>query len=209
VTAIVRGLYAVTPDMMDTETLVRRVTAALEGGAALVQYRNKSAPESLKREQAARLQVVCTHYGVPLVVNDSPALAAAVGARGLHLGRDDGPVAEARRHVGVDTLIGVSCYDSLERAQTAVANGADYVAFGAAYPSKVKPNAVRADRALFVEARRRYRVPIVAIGGITLDNAAALLACGVDAVAVISAVFDAPDITDAARSFNALFSRSV
>jgi len=206
---VVRGLYAVTPDMAGTAALVSKVTAALDGGAALIQYRNKTADERLKREQAARLHELCGRYGVPLVVNDSAALAALTGAPGLHLGRDDGSVAAARGAVGADALIGVSCYDDLDRARGALDEGADYVAFGAAFPSRVKPGAVRASRELYAEARRRYAAPIVAIGGITLDNAQSLLDCGVDALAVISAVFDAPDITRAARSFTDLFTHSV
>lgn len=206
---LVRGLYAVTPDIADTGTLVTKVTAALDGGAALIQYRNKTAADALRRDQATRLHALCVRYGVPLIVNDSAALAATVGAPGLHLGKGDGRVAEARQAAGADILVGVSCYDSLERARVALDEGADYVAFGAAYPSRVKPGAVRASRELYAEARRRYAAPIVAIGGITLDNAPALLDCGVDALAVISAVFEAPDIARAARSFTDLFTRSV
>ncbi len=208
-TARIAGLYAVTPDVADTDVLSRKVAAALAGGAQVVQYRNKTGSAALRREQASRLHALCRQHGVPLVINDDVALALALGAEGLHLGMDDGPVADARARIGERMMLGISCYDSLARAQAAVDEGADYVAFGAAFPSRVKPDAVRASVELYSRARARYRVPIVAIGGITLENAPALIAAGVDAIAVISALFDAPDIEQAASSFTALFSRPV
>ncbi|HWI14500.1 MAG TPA: thiamine phosphate synthase [Burkholderiales bacterium] len=207
--ARIAGLYAITPDLADTDLLCRKARAALAGGATVLQYRNKSAAPALRREQAERLHALCREHGVPFVVNDDIDLAIALGADGVHLGRDDGPARAARERIGASMLLGISCYDSLARADAAIAEGADHVAFGSAFPSRVKPNAVRASAALFAEARARYRAPIVAIGGITLDNAPALIAAGVDAVAVISALFDAPDIEQAASSFTALFSRPV
>ena len=203
------GLYAVTPDLEDTDALCLKVAAALAGGATVVQYRNKTASPGLKRAQALRLRAVCRRYGVPLVVNDDAALAVDIGAEGLHVGREDGPVREVRARIGPDMALGVSCYDSLALADEAITAGADHIAFGAAFPSRVKPNAVHASLELYAEARRRFRAPIVAIGGITLDNAPRLLAAGVDAIAIISALFDAPDVEQAAASFTALFSQTV
>ena len=208
-TARIGGLYAVTPDLADTELLCRKVEAALAGGAKILQYRNKTTSPELRREQAARLQALCRKRGVPFIVNDDIELAVALGADGVHLGKDDGPARAARDRIGESMLLGISCYDSLARADAALAEGADHIAFGAAFPSRVKPNAVHASAALFAQARARYRVPIVAIGGITVDNAPALIAAGVDAIAVISALFDAPDVEHAASSFTALFSRPV
>lgn len=208
-TARIAGLYAITPDLADTELLCRKARAALAGGATVLQYRNKSATPALRREQAARLQALCRDRGVAFVVNDDVELALALGADGVHLGKDDGAARAARERIGAAMRLGISCYDSLARADAALAEGADHLAFGAAFPSRVKPDAVRASTDLFAEARARYRVPIVAIGGITLDNAPALIAAGVDAIAVISALFDAPDIEQAAASFTALFFRPV
>lgn len=207
--ARIAGLYAVTPDLEDTDALCRRVEAVLAGGARVVQYRNKTAPPELRRAQAVRLHAVCRRRGVPLVVNDDAGLALAIGAEGLHVGREDGPVREVRARIGPGMGLGVSCYDSLALADQALAEGADHIAFGAAFPSRVKPDAVQARLELYAEARRRFRAPIVAIGGITLENAPRLLAAGVDAIAVISALFDAPDVEQAAASFTALFSQTV
>ena len=201
----IRGLYAVTPDEPDTDALCLKVEAVLAGGASVLQYRNKTAAAALRAEQAERLHALCRRHGVPFIVNDDLALALEAGAEGLHLGRDDGSIREARARLGPERVIGVSCYDELQRARDAVREGADYVAFGAAYPSRIKPDAVHAAPALYAAAKRELPVPVVAIGGITLDNAAALLALGVDALAVISALFDAEDVKRAAQSFEALF----
>jgi thiamine-phosphate pyrophosphorylase len=205
----ISGLYAVTPDLADTAALCRKVEAALSGGAKVIQYRNKTATAALRREQAVRLHSLCERYGVPMMVNDDVDLAVAVGAEGVHLGRDDGPAKKARAHMGDTMLLGISCYNSIAHAETALDEGADHIAFGAAFPSRVKPNAAHASVELYADARARFHVPIVAIGGITLENAPALIAAGVDAIAVISALFDAPDIERAASSFTALFPRHV
>ncbi len=195
----IAGLYAVTPDIADTADLVARVVAALAGGAGAVQYRNKTADAALKRAQAAALARVHAARGAIFVVNDDPVLAAEVGADGVHLGEDDGSIAAARAIVGPDRIIGVSCYDDSARADAAVAEGADYIAFGSFFASSVKPGARRAEVGLLLRARH-LDVPVVAIGGITADNARELACAGADAVAVISAVFDAPDVEAAARA---------
>lgn len=186
--ARIAGLYAVTPDIADTALLVHKVAAALRGGAAVVQYRNKTADATLRLEQARALARLPAMRDALLIVNDDATVAATVGADGVHLGEDDGDVGAARAIVGPDRLIGVSCYDDLTRAQAAVAAGADYVAFGSFFASTTKPAARRADRALLVEAKA-LRVPVVAIGGITAANARALFDAGADAVAVIADVF--------------------
>jgi thiamine-phosphate pyrophosphorylase len=198
----IAGLYAITPDLADTEALVMRVGAALAGGASAIQYRNKSAPSALRREQALALARVHATRGGLFIVNDDPVLAAEVGADGVHIGEDDGAIEDARAIVGPERIVGVSCYDDFARAETAVARGADYVAFGSFSSSIVKPTARRADVAL-LEHARELGVPVVAIGGITADNAAALVRAGADAVAVISAVFDATDVAAAARAIGA------
>ena len=198
----IAGLYAITPDLADTDALVTRVSAALAGGASAIQYRNKTAPPGLRRAQALALARVHARQGGVYIVNDDPALAAEVGADGVHVGEDDGAIEAARAIVGAERIVGVSCYDDFARAQAAVAKGADYVAFGSFFPSTVKPAARRA-RLELLERSRDLGVPVVAIGGITADNAAVLLRAGAHAVAVISAVFAAGDVEDAARRFDA------
>jgi thiamine-phosphate pyrophosphorylase len=201
------GLYALTPDLDDTALLVAKVTAALEGGAGAVQYRHKTASDTLRRTQAHALARLHAARGAIYVVNDDPALAAAVGADGVHLGADDASIVAARELLGPDRLIGVSCYDDLVRAREAVLQGADYVAFGSFFASSTKPGARRADVAL-LSAARALGVPVVAIGGIDADNAPTLIDAGADAVAVISDVFahdDAHAIRAAAAAIAACF----
>ena len=202
-----RGLYALTPDDGgDAATLVARVEAVLDGGVTLVQYRDKSADAAAQVARARALVTACHARGVPLIVNDAVALATEVGAAGVHLGRDDGAPADARAALGEGAIIGVSCYDSLERAREAVAAGADYVAFGSMYPSSTKPRAVRCPLDVIRAAARELPVPIVAIGGITPENAGPLLLAGADLLAVIGALFERADGAAAARAFAPAFS---
>jgi thiamine-phosphate pyrophosphorylase len=203
----IAGLYALTPDRLDLGTMTLSVGAALDGGAAAIQYRNKSAAPDLRLEQARAVRALCAARDAAFIVNDDIDLAQAVGADGVHLGRDDAAIEEARARLHPGALVGASCYDSLDRARAAVAAGADYVAFGTFHPSSTKPQAVRADLSLISAAKARWTVPVVAIGGITVANAPALIDAGADAVAVISALFDAPDVAAAARSFAALFDK--
>ena len=202
-----RGLYAVTPDEPDIGLLARKVRKALAGGARILQYRNKSASPEQRREQAAALLALCREAHIPLVINDDLDLARGIGADGLHVGREDISIAAARAQLGKDKLLGVSCYDRLELALSAREAGADYVAFGSAFPSATKPEAARAPLWLYREAKGRLSSPVVAIGGITTENARSVIEAGADAVAVISALFDAPDIEATARSFSRLFER--
>ncbi len=178
---------------------------ALEGGAAAVQYRDKSGDAALRHEQASELLVLCHRHRVPLIVNDDVRLADLVGADGVHLGKDDGSVPHARLILGPDAIIGVSCYADLGRALEAEKEGADYVAFGSFFPSATKPGAPPAPPALLTEAKRRLSLPVTAIGGITPDNFGILVSAGADAVAVISALFEAEDIRTTAALFAARF----
>ncbi|HZP91622.1 MAG TPA: thiamine phosphate synthase [Burkholderiales bacterium] len=205
----ISGLYAITPDIADTTVLAEKVEAALRGGARCVQYRNKTAPKSLKLEQARVLAALCHRHAARLIVNDGVDLAAAAGADGVHVGRDDPSVSEARARLGSRAIVGASCYADLVRALEAEDMGVDYVAFGSFYPSGTKPEATPAPIGLLREARGVLRVPVVAIGGITVENAASLIDAGADALAVSGALFSAPDVTQAARSFCALFGRGV
>lgn len=203
--ASLAGLYALTPDICDTDLLLARVGAAIAGGATAIQYRHKGAAAALRLEQARSLRQLCAASGVTFIINDDADLALGVGAAGVHLGRDDMSVAAARTRLGGGAIIGVSCYNSLERAADAVREGADYIAFGSFFSSTIKPDAVRAMPALITTAKSRWKVPVVAIGGITAARTPALIAAGADAVAVISAVFAAPDVAAAAREFAACF----
>jgi thiamine-phosphate pyrophosphorylase len=199
-----RGLYAVTPGTADTGKLVAQVGACLEGGAALVQYRAKDLAHDLKLEQARRLAEVCRHHGVALIVNDSVELALAAGADGVHLGRDDGDPRAARRAFP-HGIVGVSCYNEIERARDAGAAGADYIGIGSVFASATKPGAVRAPLELIARARAASGLPVAAIGGITAANAPLAIAAGADMVAVIGALFEARDIAAAAKDFARLF----
>ena len=203
--ARVRGLYAITPDLADTARLETLVIAALQGGARIVQYRNKLASPELRLEQAGALKSACARYGGLLIVNDDLEVALAVDADGVHLGRDDSFGPDVRKRLGPGKLIGVSCYRSLERARAAVAEGADHVAFGGFFPSTVKPGAAGAPIEILTQAKAELDVPVVAIGGITVENGKALVAAGADALAVITALFAAPDVAVAAAQFNALY----
>jgi thiamine-phosphate pyrophosphorylase len=199
------GLYALTPETAETERLLAQVEAALVGGVAAVQYRDKSGDVARRHEQASELVALCRRFHVPLIVNDDLRLADLCDADGVHLGREDGSLREARIILGRDKFIGASCYQSLELALAAQAAGADYVAFGSFFPSPTKPTAPRASLDLLHDAAPVIHVSLVAIGGITLDNAPQLLDAGADSLAVLSALFDAPDIRAAARDLNQLF----
>lgn len=204
---VIRGIYAVTPDETDTDALVRKVGAAIDGGVQVIQYRNKTAPHALRLDQARALQTLCATRGAALIVNDHVDIAIAVNADGLHLGKEDGAARLGREALGPQKLLGISCYDSFDRALEAQRNGADHVAFGSFFPSRVKPGAARASLELLARAKRELELPVVAIGGITLDNAAQLISAGAASLAVISALFEATDIAAAAADFAALFER--
>ena len=204
----INGLYAITPETNDTARLLRDVEAALRGGASMLQYRAKKIAPNLKANQAQPLQVLCKKYRVPLIINDDADLAESMSATGVHLGSQDMPIGEAHQSLLSGMLVGISCYDQLSLAIEAEKNGADYVAFGSFFPSTTKPNAARSSLDLLREAKRIISCPIVAIGGITLDNAPVLIDAGADAVAVISALFDADDIQATAKKFSQLFKQS-
>lgn len=199
------GLYAVTPDEADTTRLIALVTQVVAGRPALLQYRSKLDSAAVREVQARAILAICRSAGVPLIINDDLQLALAIGADGVHLGRDDGDPAHARAALGASGIVGVTCYDEWARAQAGVQAGADYVAFGAMFVSPTKPHAVRAPLALLRRARQELGVPVAAIGGITLDNVDAVIAAGADFPAVISDVFLAPDPAARVRSFAAKF----
>lgn len=199
------GLYAITPQRYpDATRLVREVRGAMEGGAAMVQFRDKSGDGDWRDAVAATLKAACDEFGVPLIINDDVGLASGIGAAGVHLGKGDSTVESARSALGRNSLIGVSCYDSLGRARAAARHGADYLAFGSVFPSGTKPDAVHCPLTTLTSARE-LGLPVVAIGGLTPDNGRAAIEAGADGLAVISAVFDAPDVRKAAEAFSQLW----
>jgi thiamine-phosphate pyrophosphorylase len=201
-----RGLYAITPDRPHRDRpLTEPVSRALNGGARIIQYRDKGIDRDRRLAEARDLSALCRDAGALLIVNDDLDIAAESGADGVHLGRDDQDPQTARARLGPKAVIGISCYNDFERAKEAAEIGADYVAFGRFFPSETKPHAVQADPELLRRARRELELPLVAIGGITPENGGLLIAAGADMLAVIHGVFSATDIRAAAHSFARLF----
>lgn len=201
----IKGLYAVTPDLADTNKLCSMVVASLRGGVSLIQYRNKSARQELRLEQASTLLDICRKHGKPLIINDHLDLCVQLDADGIHLGGEDGNLAQARTMLGRDKILGASCYNRLELALIAQSAGSDYVAFGRCFDSTTKPGSIYASLDLFSRARATLDIPIVAIGGITLENAQQVINAGADAIAVIGALFSASNIVAAAQQFSTHF----
>ena len=203
-----RGLYAITPASAQGDDLLAQVEAALSGGCRIVQYRDKQSamPEQVARARA--LRHLTRRYDARLLLNDDVALAHLIDADGVHLGKDDGNLALARAILGPKKILGASCYDDFAAAQAAENTGADYVAFGAMYPSLTKPNATTATVDLFFRSKIELTVTSCAIGGITLENAPPLIAAGADLLAVITDLFNAPDIAARAANYQRLFEES-
>lgn len=201
----IKGLYAITPDLgWSTKQLFNVAETILNNGVRVLQYRDKKSHPALRAEQACALRTLCQKYQCTFIVNDDVALAAECGADGVHLGETDGAISTARKALGEEAIIGASCYNSIERAANMAAAGADYLAFGRFYPSSTKPNAVVAEPNILHQAKD-LSLPLVAIGGITPDNAQPLISAGADSVAVIEALFLAPQPAKVARQFAALF----
>lgn len=201
-----RGLYAITDSkLLSPERLVEAVALAIQGGAVMIQYRDKGDDTMHRQWEAADLSNLCRPLGVPLIINDDVDLAVDIMAKGVHLGKDDADIAAARKKLPPNGIIGVSCYNKLERAIEAEKAGADYVAFGSFYPSPTKPDALKAETDLIRQAKQQLSIPIVAIGGITADNGAPLVEAGADMLAVINGVFGQADILGAAEKISKLF----
>jgi len=202
-----RGLYAITDNILiKKDKFIATVEQALQGGAAVIQYRDKNTPFDDKVLQALELSALCRQYHVPLIINDDVKLAKQIDADGVHLGKDDGTIATAREFLGKHSIIGVSCYNQLDLAQQAVQAGANYIAFGRFFPSHTKPNAVLASPDLLIAARQLFSCPIVAIGGITPENAEPLVAAGADCLAVIHGIFGQTQVRVAAQNYAQLYS---
>lgn len=208
-----RGLYGVTPDWPDTDRLLQAIEAAHAGGMAVLQWRRKTGEHAARLAQLSRVHDLCQHLGLLLIVNDDWRLAADIDADGVHLGREDGPIAQARMALGSDKIIGCSCYNAPELARTALAQDIDYIAFGAMYPSRIKPDAVHATldhirHGHVLTMAHHPRPAVVAIGGLTPENIAPVIEAGADSVAMISGLFDASDIRVAARRCATLFNQT-
>ena len=204
----ISGLYAITPDLENTNDLLNKVQQALEGRVQLIQYRNKLANEILRRKQAKLLLQLCREYGIPLIINDHLDLAIEIDADGLHLGQDDISVTKARNQFGQDKIIGASCYNNLNLAVQAEKDGADYVAFGAFFSSLTKPNTISVTMDLVDQAKKKISLPIVAIGGIKLANARTVIQGGCAAVAVCNDLFHAENIKTTATQYSQLFAEN-
>jgi len=202
---IIKGLYAITPDSADLNTLIQKTKSAIEGGAFMVQYRSKIQDRDVKMQQCAAILRLCREHNVPCIVNDDVEMCRTLKADGVHLGEEDDNIAEVRHILGEDAIIGSSCYDQLDRAKSAQKEGASYVAFGAMFPTSTKPNAPRASLALLKEAKREIQIPIVAIGGITVNNAHDVIKTGIDAIAVINSLYEAKSIKETAETFAKMF----
>ena len=202
---IIRGLYAITPDMTDLNTLIQKTQLAIEGGAFMVQYRSKIHDRDVKMQQCAAILRLCREYDVPCIVNDDVEICRILKADGVHLGENDDNIAEVRRILGEDSIIGSSCYDQLNRAKQAQKEGASYVAFGAVFPTPTKPNAPRATLELLRKAKSEIQIPIVAIGGITMNNAHDVIETGIDAIAVITNLYESNSIKETAETLSQMF----
>ena len=202
---MISGLYAVTPDEADTDVLLVKVEAALQGGIALLQYRNKKVSNKMQSQQAGAILPLCKQYQVPFIINDSVNLCLELDADGVHIGADDGDISVVRARLGKDKILGTSCYDRVDLALSAQQAGATYVAFGACFTSSTKPRAPLVPLALFELAKVQLRVPVVAIGGITLKNAPMVIGAGADSIAVINSIFNADNVKLATQQFVQLF----
>jgi thiamine-phosphate pyrophosphorylase len=204
----VAGLYAIADTQyLDDARLLPAVGEAIAGGGRVVQYRDKKHVAADRARQASELASLCRKHGALFIINDDVELAKQMQAAGVHLGREDASLAQARAQLGPQAIIGVSCYNDLACAEAAQAQGADYVAFGSFFPSRTKPQAVRAGLELLCEAKQKLHIPVVAIGGITPENGAHLLAAGADALAVIEGVFGQADVRAAAERYARLFTK--
>lgn len=204
-TTPLRGLYAITDTTLCAGRLETMVEQALLGDVRVIQYRDKSTDTDRRLAEARALAELCRTHGALLIINDDVRLAAACGAHGVHLGQEDDAIATARAILGEKAIIGVSCYNDFDRAVQARQEGADYLAFGRFFPSSTKPGAVQADISLLRRGRAELDRPLVAIGGITPENGRALVEAGAHMLAVIHAVFGAPDIRAACARFSAPF----
>jgi thiamine-phosphate pyrophosphorylase len=200
------GLYAITDQQLITEEdFSKSVEAALQGGARVIQYRDKSDNQNKRHQQASLLRALCHQYHAICIINDDIELARAVNAHGVHLGKDDFSLAHARQVLGENAIIGVSCYNDLNRAIEAENDNANYVAFGAIFSSSTKPDAMVAGLDIIAQAKQQLSIPVCTIGGITQKNIQLVIQQGADMAAVISGIFSADDIKQATAGLTRFF----
>lgn len=205
-TAKIQGLYAITdPTLCPNDSLLEKVSDAIHGGAKIIQYRDKTQPFSVQKTTALKLAKLCKQHKVLFIINDSIELAHHCKADGIHLGKNDSAIEKAREALGTNAIIGISCYNSLDRAQQMQDSGADYVAFGRFFASQTKPDAPQAEMSTLQKAKQQLNIPVVVIGGITEKNAAELIAAGADSIAVIQGIFAQNNTQHAAQSLSDLF----
>ena len=201
---IIKGLYAVTPEEKDLSLLSLQVESCIKGGAKIIQYRAKKLPQIEKTKQAKKIKILCDYYKVPLIINDDIELCRILNADGVHLGENDESLEKARSVLGPSKIIGVSCYNSIDRVRQAVDKGATYVALGACFPTITKPSAPKVSLELIALVLKKFKIPIVAIGGINLENIELLTNKGINCIAVINSLFKVRDIEGTAREFTSL-----
>jgi thiamine-phosphate pyrophosphorylase len=204
---IIKGLYAVTPEEKDLFVLSSQVESCIKGGARLIQYRSKTLSKIEQNKQARKIKMVCDYYKVPLIINDDIELCRILDADGVHLGENDDSLEKARLILGPSKIIGVSCYNSIDRVKKAVDKGATYIALGACFPTITKPNAPTASLDLIALVLKKFKIPVVAIGGINLENIELLINEGINCVAVINSLFKTKDIEGMARQFSSLIKK--
>ena len=204
---IIKGLYAVTPEEKDLFVLSSQVESCIKGGARLIQYRSKTLSKIEQNKQARKIKMVCDYYKVPLIINDDIELCRILDADGVHLGENDDSLEKARLILGPSKIIGVSCYNSIDRVKKAVDKGATYIALGACFPTITKPNAPIASLDLIALVLKKFKIPVVAIGGINLENIELLINEGINCVAVINSLFKTKDIEGMARQFSSLIKK--
>jgi thiamine-phosphate pyrophosphorylase len=204
---IIKGLYAVTPEEKDLFVLSSQVESCIKGGARLIQYRSKTLSKIEQNKQARKIKMVCDYYKVPLIINDDIELCRILDADGVHLGENDDSLEKARLILGPSKIIGVSCYNSIDRVKKAVDKGATYIALGACFPTITKPNAPTASLDLIALVLKKFKIPVVAIGGINLENIELLINKGINCVAVINSLFKTKDIEGMARQFSSLIKK--
>ena len=206
---ILKGLYVITAQkLIPRDRFMDTVEKAIRGGAKIIQLREKDTLEEEITRLGKGLLEITRRYRIPLIINDSPKLAREIGADGVHLGKDDSDISLARKLLGSEAIIGVSCYGDIERGLRAEREGADYVAFGTPFFTPTKPDRKPTPFEVLREAKRRItKIPVFAIGGITKENAQSVLETGVDGIAVITAVFSSPNPEEAARSLAEFFEK--
>ena len=202
---IIKGIYAITPEEADSKVLVEKVENCIRGGANLIQYRAKQLSEDLKYIQAEYLKKLCDEHNTPLIINDDVELCLHLNAFGVHLGAKDDNLTTARKLLGPDKIIGISCYNDWKRVEKAVDGKADYIALGACFPSLTKPAAPQVKLQMIAEIIKKYRIPVVAVGGIDLKNVDLLIQQGVECVALINSLFKEKNIETVTQKFSQLF----